>query len=119
MNTDLRRNLALYAIVTLITFSLMAGMVWVVKKYASPAPLGMERAEQRRKALAEVRTADADGLNNFGWVDQPKGIVRLPVEVAMKIAEREWQNPAVARSNLVARAEAAAAKPPEKPSQYE
>ena len=114
-----KRNLALIAVVAVVTFSLMAGMVWAVKKYTTPAPFGKERAEQRRKALAEVRAADAAGLNGYGWVDQPKGIVRIPVEVAMKITEREWRNPAAARSNLVARAEAAAAKPPEKPSQYE
>ena len=48
--------------------------------------------------------------------------MRLPIAEAMKLALREWQNPAAARSNLIARVEKATAAPPTapaKPSPFE
>ena len=124
MNETPRSKIAVgsYAIAILGTFLIMAALVWTMRKSTAPAPVAQERAELRRKSLAEVRGADAESLNSYGWVDLAKGVVRLPIDEAVKITEREWQNPAAARSNLVFRAEQAATpppKPPEKPSQYE
>jgi len=48
--------------------------------------------------------------------------VRLPIAEAKKLALRDWQNPAAARSNLIARVEKATAAPPkapEKPNPFE
>ena len=101
---------------------IFAGLVWKMRQYTTPAPLGAERAAERAKALTELRAAETDALNNAAWIDQTKGLVRLPIAEAMKLAEREWQNPAQARSNLIARVEKAnyvPPKPPEKPSQFE
>jgi hypothetical protein len=101
---------------------IFAGLVWKMRQYTTPAPIGAERAAERAKALVELRAAEADALNNAGWIDQTKGLVRLPIAEAMKIAEREWQNPAKARANLLTRVEKANVVPPkapEKPSIYE
>jgi hypothetical protein len=103
-------------------FLIFAALVWAMRHYTRPAPLGEDRVAMRKKALAELRAAETDELNNYGWLDQAKGIVRLPVAEAMKLALREWQNPAAARSNLIARVEKATAPPPkapEKPSAFE
>jgi hypothetical protein len=107
---------------TLGAFLIFAALVWVMWRYARPVPLGEDRVAVRRKALAELRAAEAETLNNYAWQDQAKGIVRLPITEAMKLAEREWQQPAAARSNLIARVEKATAlppKPPEKPNPYD
>ena len=101
---------------------IFAGLVWKMRQYTTPAPLGTERAAERAKALTELRAAETDALNNAAWIDQTKGLVRLPIADAMKLAEREGQNPSQARSNLIARVEKAnyvPPKPPEKPSQFE
>jgi hypothetical protein len=78
---------------------------------------------QRKAALAEIRDANAKGLNNYDWQDQGKGIVRLKIDRAMELALEEYKNPAAARSNLIARAEKAFAPPPPPPppppSKYE
>jgi hypothetical protein len=103
----------------LLIFSLL---VWETKKHTQPPPVDEGRAAVRAKALVELRAAEEEALHNVGWVDQTKGVVRLPIVEAMKLAEREWQNPAQARSNLIARVEKATAlppKPPEKPSPFE
>jgi hypothetical protein len=101
---------------------IFVALVWTTRQYTRPAPLGADRKAERAKALAELRAAETEALNSAAWMDQPKGIVRLPIAEAMKLAEREWQNPAQARSNLIARVEKATALPPkapEKPSQFE
>lgn len=101
---------------------IFAALVWKTRQYTTPAPLGADRAAERAKALAELHAAEADALNNVGWVDQGKGIVRLPIADAVKLAEKQWQNPAQARATLIARVEKANEAPPkapEKPSAFE
>lgn len=115
-------RLYLYSLASLGTFLIVGWLVWVMIHYTRPAPLAEDRAALRRKNLAELRAANAEALNHYGWIDQARGIVRLPVEEAMRLTVQEWQNPAAARSNLIARAAMAAApapKAPEKPSQFE
>ncbi|SPE51488.1 conserved hypothetical protein [Verrucomicrobia bacterium] len=117
-----RRTGLVYALTILGTFLIVAGLVWAMRHYAQPPPLGEDRAAFRAKALSELRGAEAEALHNTGWMDPTKGIVRLRIEDAMKLVEREWQNPAAARSNLIARVEKATAAPPkapEKPSPFE
>ena len=101
---------------------IFAALVWKMRQYTTPAPLGAARAAERATALKELRAAEADALNNVGWVDLAKGVVRLPIAEAMKLVERKWQNPAQARADLIARVEKATALPPkapEKPSAFE
>ena len=101
---------------------IVAALVWAMQRYTQPPPLGEDRVAQRRKALADLRAAEATELENYGWVDQAKGVARLPIAEAMKLALRDWQNPAAARSNLIARVEKATAVPPAapaKPSPFE
>jgi len=101
---------------------IFAALVWKMREYTTPPPLNAQRAAERAKALAELRDAEAQALNSVGWVDQAKGVVRLPITDAMKLAESRAQNPAKARADLIARVEKATALPPkapEKPSAFE
>jgi len=116
------RSLFAYVVAGLGAFLIVAVLVWQTHRLVQPPPLAEDRAAVRRKNLVEVRSADAQALSTAGWVDQARGIVRLPLEEALRLAEREWQDPAQARSNLMARlrkATAPAPKAPEQPSQYE
>jgi hypothetical protein len=103
-------------------FLIVAALVWAMRHYTQAPPIE-DRAAVRAKALAELRAAETEALNTTAWLDQGKGIVRLRVQDAMSLVEREWgANPAAARSNLIARVEKATAPPPkapEKPSQFE
>ena len=101
---------------------IVAALVWAMQRYTQPPPLGEDRIALSKKALADLRATEASELESYGWVDQTKGVVRLPINEAMKLALREWQNPAAARSNLIARVEKATAVPPAapaKPSPFE
>jgi hypothetical protein len=116
------RTTLAYAVGIIGSFLIVAALVWAMRHYTQPPPLGEDRVALRKKALAELRADEAEGLNTYGWLDQSKGLVRLPIAEAKKLALRDWQNPAAARSNLIARVEKATAVPPkapEKPSPFE
>jgi hypothetical protein len=51
-------------------------------------------------------------LETYGWVDKARGIVRLPLDRAMELALRDWQNPVAAKSNLLVRLQKATSPPP-------
>ncbi|MFZ0828323.1 MAG: hypothetical protein WAO02_12960 [Verrucomicrobiia bacterium] len=92
-------------------------------KLTTPVPaIDADRAAVRAKALAEIHAAETQALSNPAWIDENRGLVRLPIEVAMQIVEREAQNPAAVRSDLKARVEKAVAPAPPapaKPSAFE
>ena len=112
-----------YAAGILGAFLIVGALAWAIHRYAQPPRLGADRAAVRAKALADMRAEEAEALASPAWIDKAKGLVRLPIEQAMRLVEREWgQNPAAARAKLIAREEKAAAAPPkapEKPSPYE
>jgi|SRR5437868_13760198 len=107
------------------TFLIVAAILYVTRQYTRPAPLGANRIQERQKFLAEIQAANTDGLNNYAWLDQAKGWIRLPITNAMDLTIREYRNPAAARSNLAMRADKAFAPPPpvpkapEKPNPFE
>ena len=110
------------AIGIIIASVIFAVLAVAVKLFVSVPALDADRAAVLAKALAEIRVTENASLNNAGWIDQSRGIVRLPIETAVQLAARAWQNPASARADLTARAEKAAApapKAPEKPSAFE
>ena len=111
-----------YIVGILGTFLIVALLVWFMHRYTEAGGINEARKAERAKALVELRAADTEALENTAWIDPNKGLVRLRVQDAMKLVEREWRNPAAARSNLLARVEKATAVPPAapaKPSPFE
>src|SRR5271154_2341282 len=101
---------------------IFAVLVVAVKFLVNVPAIDADSAALRTKALFEIRTNEVASLNNAGWVDQPRGIVRLPIDTAIQLAAQEWQNPAAAREDLIAREEKASAPAPKvapKPSAFE
>ena len=110
------------AIGVIVVSVLFAVLAVIVKVQVRVPALDADRDAVRAKALAEIRTVESASLNHLGWVDQAKGLVRLPIETAEQLTAQAWQNPAAARADLNAHAEKAAApapKAPEKPSAFE
>ena len=97
------------------SFLIVAALGYAIYRYTQPAPLGEDRAKVRSNALAELRASEKEALEHVAWIDQGKGLVRLPIEAAKNLVLREWQNPAAARSNLIARVEKATYVPPPPP----
>jgi hypothetical protein len=87
----------------LIVAALLPAFLWLRSRAerAEPAPPPMGRHEPGRvpegprlqttpvQDLAAVQAEDQRLLSSYGWVDEQKGIVHVPIDVAMrKVAER-------------------------------
>lgn len=108
-----------YVVAIIGAFLIVGGLVFIMRHYTRTEPLGANRAAERKKALVQLRAENLDVLHgaNYAWQDQAKGVVRMPIDRAMELSLKWWQNPATARSNLVAREEKATFVPP--PPAYE
>ncbi|MBM3843776.1 MAG: hypothetical protein FJ397_11045 [Verrucomicrobia bacterium] len=47
-------------------------------------------AEARRKALTELRAAEATQATSYAWIDKDKGVVQLPLERAMELTVKQY-----------------------------
>jgi len=95
---------------------LFAILMLVVRHSVCVPAIDADRAAERARDLAELRATEVQALDHPGWIDRPRGLVRLPIDVAMQLAARAWQNPAGARTNLIAREEQATAPAPVAPA---
>lgn len=100
----------------LVAGFLFAILVLAVRHSVCAPAIDADRATERVRDLAQIRAAETGALDNPGWIDQQRGLVRLPIDVALQMAARDWQNPAVARTNLIAREEKATAPAPVAPA---
>ena len=100
----------------LIASFLFVGFVFWVRQVNSFPAINANQAALRIKDLAEIRAIEAKDLNHPGWIDQSRGIVRLPINVAMKLAAQEWTDPAKARADVIAREEKASTPAPAAPA---
>jgi hypothetical protein len=120
MNQEINRpamNGAAAAALGFVILCFILAVLILAMKYSShPPAIDADRAAARSKALVELRTAESNALNNPGWINQNRGLVRLPISAALRITENEWQNPAAARSNLITRVEKATAPAPAAPA---
>jgi hypothetical protein len=111
------------AAIAFIAGSVIFAVLAVAMKFLVNVPaIDADSAALRTKALFEIHTNEMASLNNVGWIDQQRGIVRLPIDTAIQLAAQEWQNPAAARAVLIVREEKTAAPAPKvapKPSQFE
>jgi hypothetical protein len=104
---------AAYAIAIIGAILIVVFINRQLKQYTRPPAIDEGRAEERAKALAEIRNAEADALNNTGWIDPTKGVVRLRIDDAMNLMLQTWgTNAAAGRANLLERVAKANPPPP-------
>lgn len=118
MNSEMTRERPVWHIGLgfVVASFLFAALVLILKCSTSPPAIDAERAAERSRDLAQIRAADTQALENAAWIDQQRGLVRLPIDVATKIAAQEWRSPARARADLIAREEKATAPAPAAPA---
>lgn len=92
--------------------AIFAVLVVAVKLFINIPAVDADRGAAISKALFDIRTNEVASLNNIGWADKPRSIVRLPIGTAIQMTERNWQNPAAARADLIAREEKASLPAP-------
>lgn len=114
-------KLAVYSVAIVGTFLIGYGLVRKMDADLRPPVVTAERTIDRQKILQELHSSAVDQLEHYGWVDQTRGITRLPIARATEMQLKLGTSAAI-RSNLLARLEKATvpiAKAPEKPSQFE
>jgi hypothetical protein len=79
-----------WALFFFFVFALLV-MIWV-RASGQHQGLDEKRAEARKTKLAELEKADNAKLTGVGWVDQAKGIVRLPIADAKRLAVTELKS---------------------------
>ncbi len=72
-------------------FLIFVVILLVVYLPKQPAPLGdgIKTPEQRKAALAELHANEAKVSTSYAWVDQPKGVVQLPIDRAVELTLRD------------------------------
>lgn len=100
-----RPHYVLNAVSVAGTFLIMAGLIWIMYYYTRPPAVDQARINERIKNLADLRAATDEQLENYGWIDQNKNWLRVPIKRGMELVAQEWKDPAQARSNLIARME--------------
>lgn len=65
-------------------FAVILAVAYLPKK---PEPLGdgVRTPEQRLAALGELRAKEKQAATTYGWIDQSKGVVRLPIDRAVEL----------------------------------
>jgi hypothetical protein len=125
MNSEpCRQNIRLgaYAAGLVGAFLIVALLVRLMQSYTAAPSISATRGAERMQIMSEFKAANAPLVENYDWQDQAKGFVRVPIARAMELVLEEGQDPAAARSNLMARAAkefAPAPKPPEQKNPYE
>jgi hypothetical protein len=87
-------------------------LVVIVKLSLTVPAIDADRATTISTALFQIRSNEVVSLQSPGWIDRSRGIVRLPISTALQVAAQEWQDPAQARADLIARAKRASAPAP-------
>jgi uncharacterized protein YjiS (DUF1127 family) len=108
-------NSSLKVLVTTATllgiFFLLAGLIWVMYYYTQPEPPDYARWAERKRNLTELNAHNRELLENYGWIDEKRGLVRLPINRAVELTVNEWQNPRQARAAMLARLDKIAPPP--------
>ncbi|MFT3869492.1 MAG: hypothetical protein QM715_13640 [Nibricoccus sp.] len=51
----------------------------------APLPEGTKTPQERAQILRDMRAKETAATTTYGWVDQSKGVVRIPVDRAMQL----------------------------------
>ena len=73
------------------TFLLFLLIVFVAYLPYRPRPVDTQQIEDRKAKLSDYRAKVDKEIDSYGWVNQPKSVVRIPVSEAMKITVRKYE----------------------------
>ena len=79
-------------VLVLVCFALfgwLALRLYQPRAYAVDKVEGVKTPEERKALLAEHRAKEQADSTSYGWIDQPAGIVRLPIARAIELTANE------------------------------
>ena len=74
-------------------FAIFALIVFIayLPKTPTALPDGVRTPEQRKAALIELRAKEKAAATTYGWVDQPTGVVRIPIAEAINLTIEQYK----------------------------
>jgi hypothetical protein len=90
--SDKPNNLAI-VIATVVTIVAIVVMVVAVKEYfgfAAQDEIAAKQLSPENTVKRAVKAREQAALSSYQWVDQEKGVVRIPVDEARKLVVRDW-----------------------------
>jgi hypothetical protein len=75
-------------ILSTLTFVMLAVFILILGKIPQP-PVTVGSAGAGFQQWQEVQAADEAILNNYGWVDEEEGIVRIPIRDTMQLLDEK------------------------------
>jgi flagellar basal body-associated protein FliL len=71
--------------VLILLLAAVIGGLWLNRSSSATETEDADRAAVRTKNLAELEASDSNALTTYGWNDQAKGIVHIPITRAMEL----------------------------------
>jgi flagellar basal body-associated protein FliL len=71
--------------VLILLLAAVIGGFWLNRFSSATESEDADRAAVRTKNLAELEATDANALTTYGWNDQGKGIIHIPITKAMEL----------------------------------
>jgi hypothetical protein len=72
---------------TVLVFVLIVALQALFPGAPAQAPAAADQGEPRQ--LTQLRTEQLETINRYGWKDQAKGIVTIPIDRAMELTVRD------------------------------
>lgn len=94
-------RIAATAVGALGVLFILAILIWIMYEYTQPPPIEGSRWAERRQNLADLNAQARAQLENYTWRDEARKVIRLPVDRAMELTAREWQDPRAGRAQLL------------------
>jgi hypothetical protein len=90
-------------------------MLAILRMTGNVQDVDEQRAKERADILKQIRATAQEELTQPAWIDKEKGIVRLPIDVAMELTVKELKEKKVEKAGL-AQPQPSNIKPPVPPS---
>jgi flagellar basal body-associated protein FliL len=71
--------------VLILLLAAVIGGLWLNSSSSATESEDADRAAVRTKNLAELQASDSNALTTYGWNDQAKGIIHIPITKAMEL----------------------------------
>ena len=81
----LSTGILLWIGVLILLLAAVLGGLWLNRSNTATETEDADRSALRTKNLAELQAVDSNALTTYGWNDQAKGIVHIPIIKAMEL----------------------------------
>lgn len=78
------RAILIGVVVLVLLLAALFAALWISRAPNATEAEDAARSAERAKNLSELQAADNAALTTYGWNDQAKGVVRIPVTKAME-----------------------------------